>query len=133
MDELIGILINVIVDLFRGKPQTPPPKPVTPAGRAPVQRAPVQQRQVPPRPVRQVIKAPPAVAPRMMRAPAAPVAPPVAPPTRSISSAAPPVPSVQHSSVVVDAAALRRWLRPGVLRNQFILTEILRPPLGLRD
>jgi hypothetical protein len=32
----------------------------------------------------------------------------------------------------VDAAALRAWLRPATLRHQFVLTEVLQKPLGLR-
>jgi hypothetical protein len=32
----------------------------------------------------------------------------------------------------VDATALRAWLRPATLRQQFILTEILQPPLSQR-
>jgi hypothetical protein len=34
--------------------------------------------------------------------------------------------------VAVDAAALRRWLKPKILRDQFILSEIFQPPVGLR-
>jgi hypothetical protein len=33
----------------------------------------------------------------------------------------------------VTASALRRWLNPTTLRGQFILTEILQAPVGLRD
>lgn len=32
-----------------------------------------------------------------------------------------------------SAASLARWLRPETLRHQFILTEILQPPLALRE
>jgi hypothetical protein len=32
-----------------------------------------------------------------------------------------------------SASAIRQWLRPATLRSQFILTELLRPPVGLRD
>jgi hypothetical protein len=31
------------------------------------------------------------------------------------------------------AANVRRWLRPETLRGQFILTEVLQPPLALRE
>jgi hypothetical protein len=31
-----------------------------------------------------------------------------------------------------NAPALARWMRPETLRRQFILTEILKPPVGLR-
>jgi hypothetical protein len=33
----------------------------------------------------------------------------------------------------VDARTLRRWLNPQTLRSQYILTEILQPPLALRQ
>ena len=32
-----------------------------------------------------------------------------------------------------NATSLARWLRPETLRHQFILTEILQPPLALRE
>lgn len=31
-----------------------------------------------------------------------------------------------------DAAAIRRWLTPQTLRTQFILTEVLQPPVAIR-
>ena len=33
----------------------------------------------------------------------------------------------------VGAAAIRRWMRPTTLRQQFILTEVFQAPLGLRE
>ena len=32
-----------------------------------------------------------------------------------------------------SATTVSRWLNPTTLRQQFILTEIFQPPLGLRD
>jgi len=32
-----------------------------------------------------------------------------------------------------NAAAIRGWLTPSVLQKQFILTEVLQPPLALRE
>jgi hypothetical protein len=32
----------------------------------------------------------------------------------------------------VNAESLHRWLRPETLRQQFMLTEVLQPPLALR-
>ncbi len=32
-----------------------------------------------------------------------------------------------------DAASVKRWLRPETLRQQFILTEVLQPPVALRE
>jgi hypothetical protein len=37
------------------------------------------------------------------------------------------------TSSSANAAALSRWLTPKTLRSQFILTEILQPPLALRE
>jgi hypothetical protein len=59
-------------------------------------------------------------------APAATAAPRVqeiAPPATPARAAAPPA----------NAVALHRWLSAGTLRSQFILTEILQPPLALRE
>jgi len=51
---------------------------------------------------------------------------------------APPLPPVQvaprrAAAVGVSAAAIHQWLRPSTLRSQYILTEVLRPPLSLRE
>jgi hypothetical protein len=32
----------------------------------------------------------------------------------------------------VGASELRNWLKPATMRQQFIVTEILQPPLALR-
>jgi hypothetical protein len=62
-------------------------------------------------------------APPPVPAPAAPAK--IAPPT----SPASPVPSTPTR---VDARALHRWLTPATLRRQFMLTEVLQPPVALR-
>jgi hypothetical protein len=33
----------------------------------------------------------------------------------------------------VNAESLHGWLRPETLRQQFMLTEVLQPPLALRE
>lgn len=38
-----------------------------------------------------------------------------------------------HSDASASAQALGKWMSPKTLRKQFILTEILRPPIALRD
>lgn len=38
-----------------------------------------------------------------------------------------------REAAAADAAALSRWLTPKTLRSQFILTEILQPPLAFRE
>jgi hypothetical protein len=35
--------------------------------------------------------------------------------------------------VSAGAESVHRWFRPQTLRSQFILTEILQPPLALRE
>ena len=35
--------------------------------------------------------------------------------------------------VTAGAAAVARWLRPATLQQQFILTEVLQPPVALRE
>ena len=45
-----------------------------------------------------------------------------------------PAPSInQPAPPPANAAALHRWLSARTLRSQFILTEILQPPLALRE
>ena len=71
-----------------------------------------------------------------------PPAPPMAPaeptearehaalaPTRATSSAG----REGAAASGANAAALTRWLTADTLRSQFILTEILQPPLALRE
>jgi hypothetical protein len=85
-----------------------------------------QRRVIPsPPPLRQPAPPPPrvATAPRMAR--------PAAQPAAAVDQAAPR--AHRTASAAVGAAVIRRWLRPGVLRRQFILTELLQPPLALRE
>lgn len=51
--------------------------------------------------------------------------------------AARPAPATQAApstavASTADASAIARWARPSTLRSQFVLTEILRPPVALR-
>lgn len=43
-----------------------------------------------------------------------------------------PAPARGQSAPVATARSLAQWMRPETLRSQFILTEILKPPLALR-
>ena len=49
-----------------------------------------------------------------------------------IRSAAPTSPSATRA-LAANAGTLNRWLRPATMRQQFILTELLQPPLALRE
>jgi len=128
VDDLIILLVRGIIRLLSGGKeqqqkramQRPVPLSATkrpsPARPPPLRRPPMTGRQQPPMrivpaeaPPRQVLQV---AAPTALR----PAVPPAAPP--------PPL--------SVSAASLRRWLRPEVMRNQFILTEIFQPPLALR-
>jgi hypothetical protein len=60
------------------------------------------------------------------------VVPPGTPSPLAVPSLAPVGPAMPRPSAPV-AASIHRWLRPATLRSQFILTEIFRPPLALRD
>lgn len=141
MDVLIDLLIRLLTGLFGdappggrgpGFPNLPPrPTPTRPPGQTPIPTAARQQemrRRTAGQPQR-----PPAQKSKPARAPAAAPPQPVA---RQARVAAPPAPAAAQAakrpSVAVDAAALRRWLRPQVLHNQFILSEIFQPPLALR-
>jgi hypothetical protein len=83
---------------------------------------------------RRVIPAPPPLrqpAPPPLRAPAAP---PTARPAARPAAAVEQTPQAHRTApIAVGAQSIRRWLRPGVLRRQFILTELLQPPIALRE
>jgi hypothetical protein len=119
----------------------------TPAAR---QRAPQAARANQPRitQTRRPVQAPPRLAPppvptrrdiaaRGRRA----APPPLAAQRRAPAAAAPaPVQEVQPTVVTrgkppsaAGATAISAWLKPATLRQQFILTELLQPPLALRD
>jgi hypothetical protein len=60
----------------------------------------------------------------------------IAQPVARSAPVEPPAPvtaTAKKPSVKVNAPALHTWLRPGTLRQQFILTEIFQPPLALRS
>lgn len=126
----------------------PPPVVATPAAkkitrqprREPRQR-PAQQRAAPQRDP--VSNLPPALAellrrtmqlpsqPAPIKAPAATA--PIPPPAPIARAPIPPAPVPAASLQPVQASNLRSWLRPEKLRREFILTEILQPPLALRN
>jgi hypothetical protein len=42
-------------------------------------------------------------------------------------------PAARTKAPTVDASAIHAWMTPATLRQQFILTELLQPPLAMRD
>jgi hypothetical protein len=145
MDYLIAELIKLIVRLFTGDgakkpPAIQPPPPMSDRPQS-LPDAPRRMQQAPrpmqgaPSPLQRtranVVGRPPA----SRRAPArVPAAPPIQQVIQAAVQTAPPPARVSRPhSAGIDAATLRRWLRPQVLRNQFILSEIFQPPIALRD
>ncbi|MEA2710355.1 MAG: hypothetical protein QOF78_2956 [Phycisphaerales bacterium] len=107
----------------RARVQMPAPQAV------PQQR--LQPKQQPRRP------RPAVVGPR--RAPAMALPPPIpvlqaddAPPARATAQGAKPVAAKRPAAKSATAPTISRWLQPATLRQQFILTEVFQPPLGMR-
>ena len=129
MDDLIILLIKAIAKWLGGQP---PRQPGAPAARPNLPPAWHEQ-------VRNAVAAAkrPAKGQARGRRPAPPPAPAAAPVTivRQVLSP-PPAPAAHASTRQAPAAAradLRHWLTPSVLQRQFILTEVLQPPLALRE
>jgi hypothetical protein len=130
------------------QPQQPPVQAAQPQRAIPVRRivAP-PQRQAAPR--QQVARraTPPSllqraqvltnmVRPAAAPAPRQPQPPPLVParPATNLAKPSAAVAAVSHTTPGgASAAAIRNWLRPVSLRKQFILTELLQPPISLRE
>jgi hypothetical protein len=133
MEELVEILINLLASLFQDR-RPKPPAPFNPSLR------PAPSPQPPAIPVR---KAGPR---RAVRRPAPPMIAIADPIMTTVSAAAPPamVPMARsiiantgiaapHSTPSQSAESIRKWLTPNTMKHQFLLTEILQPPLALRE
>lgn len=99
-------------------PSPPPAPPPPPPHRRPAPAPPKPSLRVPTSQQRRPAPVLPSL-PSMSVAPAQPY-------VNITEAAARPKPST------VDAVAVKKWLNPATLRHQFILTEILQPPLALR-
>jgi cell division protein FtsN len=101
-------------------------------GRPPVvarQQVPRVERPRPAQPAPQRPAAPPPMPPMPPMTPAPAMHPIQRPPVAIGASGV----TGARSTASPRAAAINRWLTPQTLRSQFILTEILQPPLGLRE
>ena len=109
-------------------PPLPPPMPQAPP---PQQRRPVPPVAAKPKPPQRRPQRQPQ-ARRNVSAPVPPALPleEVAPAPAAYVNITQPAPRAKAQTV--DAASVKRWLTPATLRHQFILTEILQPPLALR-
>jgi type II secretory pathway pseudopilin PulG len=113
----------------------PPPRRVTPASTPPTRVTappPPLSRRVSKAPRRRVPPPPPIAAP----VPPVPVLAPTEGPSSNVLAAME-IGSEERTrrakTASAGANAIARWLTPATLRQQFILTEILQPPLALRQ
>jgi hypothetical protein len=133
-------LILLIIRLFNQEKKPPMPRPPLnlPPGYPGVPQG--SPRVAPPPPLfpRRTVRRPPplplqsiAIAqPIMTRSSAVSSAQPTPPP--AVAKAAKPAISTAPQASA-NVLAIRNWLTPATLRQQFLLTEILQPPLALRD
>ena len=110
-----------------GRPASARPMPIPP--RAVQVNQPFSRPTQPRRPKKQK---PGRLPPAPPMAPAGSASPPAIPTASRAAADAPPTSRTAQPSSSADAAALSRWLTAKTLRSQFILTEILQPPLALR-
>lgn len=111
-----------------GRRPVPPPRVQPPAMRVPPPPVPVPRKPAQSRPPKR--KAPPPV-----RRPEELEVILEAVPSRMRASTSPITDQPQKSQPPATATALQlhRWLQPPTLQSQFILTEILQPPVSLRE
>jgi hypothetical protein len=160
MDELIEILVRALISLFASKPNKPQPPPLpqqqqqrdlTSGGPMYAQLPAAQQqmqRQVHRDPQRRTtlikklaplrrlpqkqIQRKPVVPPPSKR-----IAPPALPEIISHAgeTTANSINTVQHEAQSITGAAIRQLIqsRPNALRTMWVLSEVLQPPITLRD
>ncbi|HEV2296639.1 MAG TPA: hypothetical protein VGR35_22540 [Tepidisphaeraceae bacterium] len=96
------------------------------------QPPPQQRRPIPPKPqqsVRRPMKQPKPRRPVLTALPPLPALEEVAPTTPYVNITQP---AARAKPPTVDATGIKQWMTPATLRHQFILTEILQPPLAMR-
>jgi hypothetical protein len=115
---------------------------VTPRAVVQRSRAPVHASHAPVHPALQSQRVPVRTAPRAPTAVRPPVRAP-APPPLLLQEELPSVPLQQAAAMAQPASrpkalsagaeAIAAWMKPATLRKQFILTEVLQPPVALRE
>ena len=137
MDELIVLLIKGIIRLFSGPAPTARQRvptvatPTSPAGRQPQPRrqppvAAARPRGGRPSSIRAAVASPILTGSR-------PVAAAVPPPAPAPAAAARAKVATATKPPTAATVTVRKWLTPKALRQQVVVSEILRPPLALRD
>jgi hypothetical protein len=134
MDDLIILLIRAIARALSGPKQPAPRQPTAPSNPNAVPNLPPAWQEQ----VRQAMAAGqrPAKTKSRGRRPAPPPMPAAPVPVtivQEISAAAPAAHASTRQAPHAARADLRHWLTPAVLQRQFILTEVLQPPLALRE
>ncbi len=137
MEELLEIIVRLIVGMM--KPPTSQSRPlsvrrVDPPSRAPVRGKIPSARRAPGRRIAtsQIAIAQPIITSMaaVQSVATASTGTAHAVPAKSISATAAMTANEKPSA---NAASLRKWMTPATLRQQFMVTEILQPPLALRD
>ena len=110
--------------------QTAPMQRSGPTKRPVLQRPGIQQRlrPIPPKPLRVPLPSPIAEATSTVAPPTIKSAGPEARMPRESATE-----STQTTRLAITASELSRAMRPNLLRRSFILTELIAPPMGLRD
>jgi hypothetical protein len=128
---IVGALMNQTKQIRRGSAAAPPPPPPP---------SPQRQAPRPPSPPMPIAAAQAAILAQMLSKPLAPPAPksrraPKRPiPPKPVAAPAPVVAAVMATpSPRIEPRPTSVRLQPSALRTRFILTEILRPPLALRQ
>jgi hypothetical protein len=130
MDDLIVLLIRALAKWLGGGQTRRPGQP----NPTPPNQPPARGQQI--RKMVTTAKRPAKGQPRgrLPALPPIPMAEPViAVPHGPIQSPAPAPHASTRQAPGTARADLRHWLTPAVLRRQFILTEVLQPPLALRE
>src|SRR5208282_1297324 len=141
MGELIELIVRIILGAFGDRPSPPPPPrlPPLPAPAAPAPPIPGRptKRPVPvrrPPPLSRNLNRPQKVSGKRRGQ----VAPPPLPPLPTLAKAPPAMPApavVQHRHSVISASGIGTLIRsrPAALRSIFVMSEVVRPPLALRQ
>lgn len=128
MDTLIEIIVRALIALFSGgqQKQMPPPRTLPKIPPVPRRAGQPVPRRYPPRPP--ALRGPAAI--RGIPIPQS-IAPPP-PPKREQPTMAPPPSAAQPQ---ISAAAIRQLMlaRRSALRTIYVLSEVVGPPVGLRE
>jgi hypothetical protein len=146
MDQLIELIVRALIELFSSRrsdppkkqpPKKQPPRTVRPG--SPVRRAQARSPELPIRRQQEILQElmlldPPPRFPKNRKGP------PAAPPPRVVKPVSPPatvpraaIPPPVSPRIASTAIAQLIASRPTALRTAYVLSEIIQPPLALRN